>query len=34
MELPNEQVAGLDSSGLPEQSEQSKEAQKGVDGVC
>lgn len=34
MEEPTKEVAGLDSSGLPESSEQAKQAQKGVDGVC
>ncbi len=32
MDEPNKEVAGLDSNGLPEQSEQSKEAQKGLPG--
>lgn len=30
MDEPQKEVAGLDSSGLPEQSEQSKEAERGL----
>lgn len=33
-DLPQEEVAGLDSSGLPESSVQAKEAQAAVDSVC
>jgi len=29
-DLPQEEVAGLDSNGLPEQSQQSKEAERGL----